>query len=899
MARHKQYNSDIDGNLFGNIPQEDNSAEQTGPVTVLGLTFADDEERRAYFRAELRAKLPELRQIEGFPIGSDDDIINLSDPPYYTACPNPWLNDFIAEWEQEKKQLEADGKRREDFVVREPYALPVKEKKSNSIYTAHSYHTKVPPEIILKYLLHYTQPGDIIIDNFAGTGMAGVACQLATTPDDNTKERFNKFWQINFNSSPNWGVRHAILGDLSPIASFITYNYNNFVDAKEFSQIANSILEQLKSELGYTYELTTKEGPGIINYIVWSEIQICPNCNESFVYWDTAVDMNKDSQLAEYPCPHCGHMINKRNSLKFFTTQFDELINNPVKLCSFVPVFVNYTVGKRRIERNLTLEERLSMLKVVDSLRIDTAPIRKLEDGDKTGDPINIGVEYVHQFYSRRNLSILLRFKQLINEAKCDGRMKLFLGALFTSCQSRLHRMNRYAPKHHRHVGPLANTLYISATPTEISPFYFISSKIKENTVKIANGHNIINQIASAVKSTISDNSIDYIFTDPPFGANIMYSELNIITESWLNLFTNNSTEAICNNTQNKHLVDYLEIMTLCFKEYYRILKPGKWITIEFSNTSNSVWNAIQTALNNSGFIISSVADLDKGRGGLHGIVGPTAVDRDLAISCFKPSDGFVNRLTNDTNKQNVWDFIDELLKNLPVHIEDNNLTIAIRERYPKKLFDSLIAFFVLHNIPVPLDSKEFQDGLRERFLERDGMFFTADQAFEYEAKKKETTGFEAAQTLFVSSEAEGIEWLKRELQEPKTYADLTNPWNTAQITPRKGDRIPELKTILEENFIEDEDGRWRVPDPEKEADLEKIRNRRLAHEFKLIVEEANKPKSRIRDARLEALRYGFTEAYRAKDFETIVKVAHKLPEALVMEDEVLLRYYDIAINHV
>lgn len=224
MARHKQYNSDIDGNLFGNIPQEDNSAEQTGPVTVLGLTFADDEERRAYFRAELRAKLPELRQIEGFPIGSDDDIINLSDPPYYTACPNPWLNDFIAEWEQEKKQLEADGKRREDFVVREPYALPVKEKKSNSIYTAHSYHTKVPPEIILKYLLHYTQPGDIIIDNFAGTGMAGVACQLATTPDDNTKERFNKFWQINFNSSPNWGVRHAILGDLSPIASFITYN---------------------------------------------------------------------------------------------------------------------------------------------------------------------------------------------------------------------------------------------------------------------------------------------------------------------------------------------------------------------------------------------------------------------------------------------------------------------------------------------------------------------------------------------------------------------------------------------------------------------------------------------------------------------------------------------------
>lgn len=169
MARHKQYNSDIDGDLFGNIPQVDNSAEQTGPVTVLGLTFADDEERRAYFRAELRAKLPELRQIEGFPIGSDDDIINLSDPPYYTACPNPWLKDFIAEWEQEKRQLEADGKRRKDFEVKIPYAVSTKSGKNSAIYNAHGYHTKVPHEIIMRYILHYTQPGDIIVDSFCVT----------------------------------------------------------------------------------------------------------------------------------------------------------------------------------------------------------------------------------------------------------------------------------------------------------------------------------------------------------------------------------------------------------------------------------------------------------------------------------------------------------------------------------------------------------------------------------------------------------------------------------------------------------------------------------------------------------------------------------------------------------
>ena len=96
------------------------------PVTCLGMTFESDEARRAYFRKELRKKLPELRKIEGFPIGEDDDIINLSDPPYYTACPNPWLNDFIELWEKEKVELEMQGKRNYCDLVKQPYAYGIK-----------------------------------------------------------------------------------------------------------------------------------------------------------------------------------------------------------------------------------------------------------------------------------------------------------------------------------------------------------------------------------------------------------------------------------------------------------------------------------------------------------------------------------------------------------------------------------------------------------------------------------------------------------------------------------------------------------------------------------------------------------------------------------------------------
>ena len=163
-----------------------NPQKQTeqGPVTVFGLTFKNDEERRQYFREELRRRLPELRKIEGFPIGEDDDIINLSDPPYYTACPNPWLNDFIAQWEDDKKQLQLEGKRKAEFEVKEPYANDVSEGKNNPVYTAHPYHTKVPHPAIMRYILHYTQPGDIVFDGFAGTGMTGVAASVCSCDTD-------------------------------------------------------------------------------------------------------------------------------------------------------------------------------------------------------------------------------------------------------------------------------------------------------------------------------------------------------------------------------------------------------------------------------------------------------------------------------------------------------------------------------------------------------------------------------------------------------------------------------------------------------------------------------------------------------------------------------------------
>jgi hypothetical protein len=398
----------------------------------------------------------------------------------------------------------------------------------------------------------------------------------------------------------------------------------------------------------------------------------------------------------------------------------------------------------------------------------------------------------------------------------------------------------------------------------------------------------------------LPSDSLDYIFTDPPFGENIYYSDLNFFVESWYKVFTNTITEAIVDRVKGKELFSYQRLMKKCFLEYYRILKPGRWMTVEFSNSKASVWNSIQTALKEVGFIIGNIAALDKQQSSFQSVTSPTAVKQDLVITAYKPSSEFdVKFQQSQHNEVGIWDFIEEHLNHLPVHLAKENATIAIIERSPKILFDRLIAFYVQHNLPVPIDAGLFQKGLHERFTERDGMFFTATQVHEYDSKRAEKPDFTEL-SLFVSSEQDGVMWLKHELRHgTQTYQELQPKWMQALASVRKGDILPELRDILEENFLKNEAGAWYPPDLENEIDLEKVRTKRLLKQFDGYKEQALKPKTKIKEARVEALRIGFKQCYKEKDFRTIVTIGDSIPNNLLMEDEVLLQYYDIAATRV
>ncbi len=342
--------------------------------------------------------------------------------------------------------------------------------------------------------------------------------------------------------------------------------------------------------------------------------------------------------------------------------------------------------------------------------------------------------------------------------------------------------------------------------------------------------------------------------------------------------------------------------MECCFCEFYRVLKPGRWMTVEFHNSQNRVWNAIQEALLRAGFVVADARTFDKQQGTFNQVTATGAVKQDLIISAYKPRTSFERRFQAQAGTPDgAWEFIHQHLDQLPIVVHSPSPTgggvsalEVVAERQPYLLFDRMVAFHIQRGATVPLSAAGFYAGLRERFVERDGMYFLPDQAPEYDRARLQAA--EVAQlTLFVSDEKSALQWLRQQLDprtggRPQTYQDI-QPQFLRQLHQARHEALPELAEMLEQNFLQDETGRWYVPDPSKASDLEKLRRRALLREFAGYVEG----RGRLRQFRTEAVRAGFADAWHRRDYATIVKVAERLPERVLQESPDLLMYYDNA----
>ena len=347
-----------------------------------------------------------------------------------------------------------------------------------------------------------------------------------------------------------------------------------------------------------------------------------------------------------------------------------------------------------------------------------------------------------------------------------------------------------------------------------------------------------------------------------------MYSELNGLTEAWLGISTNNAGEAVISEPMGKDFNAYLDLMGACFGQFYKLLKPGRWMTVEFHNSQNSVWNIIQEAINKAGFVVSDVRTLDKQKGTINQEYYQSgAVKTDLVISAYKPSTVLTELIAlKPGSADGMWRFVEDHLRRLPVFQSRGEKSAVIPDRQPHLLYDRMVAFHVQRGISIPVSAAEFYLTLAQRIPIRDGMFFLPLQVAEYD-RRRATSGEPIQQELFIVDEASAVQWLRRALKlKPQTFQEIQPQFMQEISSWSKHETTIELRQLLEQNFLVFQgDGpvpgqihgylstnfkelrnlakadpaliakaadRWYVPDPGKQGDLEKLREKALLTEF-------------------------------------------------------------------
>ena len=291
------------------------------------------------------------------------------------------------------------------------------------------------------------------------------------------------------------------------------------------------------------------------------------------------------------------------------------------------------------------------------------------DDVARWGDEWRAGVaafSHIHHFFLPRaaqSLAFLWHRASQWEDKALRGPLLFFVEQAIMG----MSLLNRYAPSHFSQVNRImSGRIRGFSQHSECSPWYILGGKLSR---LIAAFSPFNKKFSNSIISTgdcgsiaAPSNTVDYIFTDPPFGFNFAYAELNFVVEAWHRVFTQTSSEAIVSEYQNKGVNEYQHLMQRGFEDYYRLLKPTRWMTVVFSNSSNAIWRAIQEAIGNAGFVISDVRTLDKQQGTFNQVHG-ISVKQDLVISAYKPSDALVDKFALGTSSpDNAWAFVAEHL---------------------------------------------------------------------------------------------------------------------------------------------------------------------------------------------------------------------------------------------
>lgn len=830
-----------------------------------------------------------------------------------------------------------------DDYERPPFAADIKEGKNDPIYNAHSYHTKVPPRSIIPYILHYTQPGDLILDPFCGSGMTGVAAQMCASPPADLLVQFPEL-------KDRVGPRPFILNDLSPAACHIAYNYNTPVDVEalrsEFDRIKVAVKDEfdwlygtqhyepavglydpanaevaarlknpptgsLQTLLGHEeriWELLTKTEvearlgysvtrlprdtgwgnldvaavklwvclPAIIQYTTWSDVHRCEGlitieeptgkistrgknagkpmvrkrrvargCGRDITLWDAAVDPITGQVQQEFSCPSCG--------TKWKKTQIPRVGDRPVAArYAFCGLARSGGAVRCRVlycEHDTTSFESARLAELLHKPIPYWVPDVELDQNGaqyRRNALSRREVFRVSDFYTKRNLWAQSR---LWNEFGASAHRDA-LRFLFTAVTNGMTKRVGYVPGETASAKPLMKgSLYIPSFTVEwnsLPAFEVRCDKMKNALANWKPNRSLCEVLlGDAGHLPLPDNSVDYVFTDPPFGSNIYYSELGLIWEAWLGRTMDATAEAVVhrkNDGGTKRLPDYARLMQAAFAEMSRVLKPGRWATVEFNNSDGAVFEAVKAAIRGTGFEIVNMLLLDKEQKTfkqLKGVEGvEDVVDKDVLFNLRKPAAARAQPRREDQDlEQQLACAVRQHLSSLPERIKADPAKYNEDHRTTATINSVLMNALIPQGVSVERLNLPFIERVCGRYFRKVGQrWYLRGEA----VGNGNGADMLVEEEVVIRDEVTAIAWLRQQVKKrPALIGELKPLWMRATgLLPAEVSQDLMLEDLLTENFWRDADtNRWREPTDEERERMNDDRSIRVLHDAERFVD--------------------------------------------------------------
>lgn len=589
----------------------------------------------------------------------------------------------------------------------ELYQQSLPSSRSGALYNAFSYPTKISPEAIALYIATHTQLGATVMDTFAGSGTTGLAAKLCDKPTDEMRRMAS-----NLGLNPVWGPRHAVLYELGCIGSFVATVMCNPPAPALFETEAATLVKEAYDRLLPLLTVVDDQGQlGVMRHAIWSEVLACKHCGHEHTFWDTAVQQEPLHLLpaeAKYACPSCGEALTTAAAERAVETVHDELLGVDTIQRKRVLTRIYGQTGKRKWQRPVAQSDLDTLQSVANYPLPASVPIAELKLGDLYRSGYHFGLTHLHHLYTRRNLICLATLLDLIEHREASVRDSLRLLVLSYN-QSHSTLMTRVVVKNGGAdfvlTGAQSGVLYVSGLPVEKNILTGVLRKVKplrDSFALVAGSRSTVvvyNQ--SSTQLNEAAESIDYVFTDPPFADFIPYSEINQVNELWLGQRTDSKSEVIMSTAQGKSLDDYRDLMAAVFGEISRVLKPCGLTTVVFHAAKANVWSALQVAYRSAGLEVGATSVLDKLQASFKQVVSTVSVKGDPLLLLTKKEATIAN------SQQTSLALMNEIF-------EQAKRTADHAEREPTRLYSRYVSKCLEAGANVGLNADEFYSHARK-----------------------------------------------------------------------------------------------------------------------------------------------------------------------------------------